>query len=244
MPNWCHDTVIVQGDDPADIARFVEAVKEPIDESYLREKYDSTFFVGDEKISFEEYVKTVEERRIPFSFQAIDPYVPEEWPDETETCRQCDGTGERPGGREEFGDEWYESNNGCNGCHGSGTARKIGGDGWYLHHSTRWGTKWDASFDEPHVALGVKGMDVEACVAAKGVTESPTMVVYKFDTAWSPPSAAIRTASEQHPNLELVLRFGEPGGGFAGEEKYVAGVLVGGQELDIDDVLMPEERWF
>lgn len=45
-------------------------------------------------------------------------------------CDLCMGTGERPGGREEFGDSWYDWCNGCNGCKGVGKR---------LAWSTQWG---------------------------------------------------------------------------------------------------------
>jgi hypothetical protein len=38
----------------------------------------------------------------------------------TEKCDLCHGTGTRPGGREQFGEEWHKATNGCNGCGGSG----------------------------------------------------------------------------------------------------------------------------
>lgn len=38
-----------------------------------------------------------------------------------QTCEQCNGTGTRPGGLEQFGAEWVKSCNGCNGCKGTGT---------------------------------------------------------------------------------------------------------------------------
>jgi hypothetical protein len=58
-------------------------------------------------------------------------YDATEDPQNWETCPLCGGTGERPGGREEFGDEWYERNQGCNGCQGRG-----------------WGVKWPTQFAE------------------------------------------------------------------------------------------------
>ena len=48
---------------------------------------------------------------------------------------------------------------------------------------------------------------------------------------------------EQHPELEFVLRFGEPGGGYAGEVS-VEGSEVIETVLELDEVLAPEEMWF
>jgi hypothetical protein len=44
-------------------------------------------------------------------------------------CRICNGTGVRPGGKEQFGAVWFENCNGCNGCHGKGTVRPS--ETWY-----------------------------------------------------------------------------------------------------------------
>jgi len=35
-------------------------------------------------------------------------------------CDLCNGTGVRPGGKEQFGEKWFAANNGCNGCQGKG----------------------------------------------------------------------------------------------------------------------------
>jgi hypothetical protein len=51
----------------------------------------------------------------------LDEYDPAADPANTEVCSLCSGTGIRPGGREEFGAEWFESVKGCNGCQGAGT---------------------------------------------------------------------------------------------------------------------------
>ena len=51
----------------------------------------------------------------------LDGYDPDKDPNLVVTCNQCDGTGIRPGGKEEFGQNWFERCNGCNGCQGKGT---------------------------------------------------------------------------------------------------------------------------
>jgi hypothetical protein len=38
-------------------------------------------------------------------------------------CDICNGTGIRPGGKEQFGAEWFAGCNGCNGCNGKGTVK-------------------------------------------------------------------------------------------------------------------------
>lgn len=51
-------------------------------------------------------------------------YDPTTDPRNIEVCDLCLGSGERPGGRERFGDKWFASCNGCNGCQGKGTRLK------------------------------------------------------------------------------------------------------------------------
>lgn len=50
----------------------------------------------------------------------LDGYDPQANPENIEDCDLCNGTGIRPGGREQFGEEWFISVNGCNGCLGEG----------------------------------------------------------------------------------------------------------------------------
>jgi hypothetical protein len=40
-----------------------------------------------------------------------------------EPCEICNGTGTRPGGREQFGEAWLKETHGCNGCQGKGSRR-------------------------------------------------------------------------------------------------------------------------
>lgn len=94
------------------------------------------------------------------------------------------------------------------------------------------------------MALGAETMDLEATVEAQGATVTPEVVIYKFDTPWGPPVPFVETASERFPELEFELRFGEVGHDIAGELRFVAGLCVEEQELEIEDVLAPEERWF
>ena len=45
----------------------------------------------------------------------LDGYDPEKDPANIEVCDQCNGTGIRPGGLEQFGKDWFDGYNGCNG---------------------------------------------------------------------------------------------------------------------------------
>jgi hypothetical protein len=43
-------------------------------------------------------------------------------------CYMCKGTGVRPGGREQFGDRWFEQTGGCNACGGKGYIEEWAND--------------------------------------------------------------------------------------------------------------------
>jgi hypothetical protein len=117
--------------------------------------------------------------------------------------------------------------------------------GWYEWRVNHWGTKWDANFTGGSlVAFGDETADIDASEKRRGALELPGSVQYKFDTAWSPPYYWLIASSEKHPELEFVLRFGEVGNGVAGQFKVVAGLVVEETDLEVEEVLSPEEMWF
>ena len=111
---------------------------------------------------------------------------------------------------------------------------------WCVEH---WGTKWDANFDGPGMALISEGADVGASVGQNGVVTAIDTAIYTFDTAWGPPGAWVKAVGAMEPFLTLTLTFGEPGGGFAGRV-IVRNEEVEEEELPIDEVLEAEEMWF
>jgi len=249
MPNWCHNTLTVQGESD-ELARFIEAVKPQ--ESWLREIFKE--WAAKEKPAFEEYFAEYVANN-PLSFASLIPQPSDEELRELETyqpCTMCGARGtlpESPEQAEERGAKWFawmgeRENRTCNVCGGSKEER-VGMEGWYEWRTSNWGSKWDASFDGPFMALSAGDeTDLDASVETQGATVTPTVAVYKFDTAWSPPGPFVLTASERFPELEFVLRYGEPGNGYAGQIKCVAGVTVEDEELEVEDVLAPEEMWF
>jgi hypothetical protein len=226
MPNWCHNTLTVSGEE-AELTRFFDA-------AYDGPQQPLSFAKIVAEPSDAEYEAMQEAAKVP--------------------CSMCGATGKlakSPDDAKERGVPWYpwmaepKRKRKCNVCEGSGKEVPFG-SGWHDWRSEHWGCKWDASFADsgPLFALGQEGMDVDISKSTQGVTKTPTVVVYKFDTPWSPPMPFLISASEQHPELEFVLRFGEPGNNYAGETKVVAGVTITDEELDVVDVLAPEEMWF
>lgn len=227
MPNWCHDTLTVRGE-AEELARFIAAARES-DEQPL------SFAKIIPEPTKEEYAAIDEANMVP--------------------CYMCGGHGDLPVSEEqaeERGAKWFpwmdpaeREDRSCNVCSGSGRSLPhLTDSAWRNWRDENWGCKWDASFGEPFLALGQEGADVDACIEAQGSTVTPTVAVYKFDTPWAPPMPFVEQASEKFPELEFELQYGEPGNGYAGVERYIAGVCVEAEEKAIEDVLAPEEMWF
>ena len=68
---------------------------------------------------------------------------------------------------------------------------------WYEWSCKNWGTKWDAV--SPMLAVN-----------------KPRLLVYVFDTAWSPPIVWLGKVSKLYPNLYFKLKYDEPSMGFYG----------------------------
>lgn len=220
MPNWCHNTLTVVGDENA-LKAFVERAA-----------------TDEQPLSFDQHVPEPSKEEL----RKLETFQP---------CTMCGARGTLPRTPEqaiEHGARWYpwmaeRVDRTCNVCGGSKEER-VGSEGWYEWRLVHWGCKWDASFGEPFIALGREESDVDATTKALGETVTPTVAVYKFDTPWSPPVPYVERASEQHPDLEFTLRYGEPGNGFAGEVRFISGLAVSDDELEVEDVLAPEEMWF
>ena len=83
--------------------------------------------------------------------------------------------------------------------------KKYGADNWYDWCCNNWGTKWDVEGQAAGVSKGKLG--------------------YTFDSAWAPPSEAIRRISEMYPTLKFELRFSEEGMGFSGTQEIMNGEI-------------------
>jgi Ferredoxin-like domain in Api92-like protein len=78
-------------------------------------------------------------------------------------------------------------------------------DDWYSWRVRNWGTKWD----------------IDAAVEV-----GPGTLTSSFDSAWSPPVAAMRLISERYPSLSVTIEYDEPGNDFSGVSTFVAGETV------------------
>jgi hypothetical protein len=67
---------------------------------------------------------------------------------------------------------------------------------WYDWSTANWGTKWD----------------VDAVV----IETDKHKIVYRFESAWAPPTVAFREIAKKFPSLVFELRYDEPGVQFSG----------------------------
>lgn len=76
-------------------------------------------------------------------------------------------------------------------------------DGWNVidWRIAHWGTKWDALYTTL-------------------VVDTPDQLVYRFDTAWSPPERWLSEMEKQYPRLVFEHLYAEPGVDFAGLSIY------------------------
>lgn len=218
MPNWCHNTLIVSGTDEA-IQAFIEKARRS---------------------------RTDEEDEQPLTFQAHAPIPPaDEIADlaEKRTCGSCGGSGKSPKEiNDESGSLVAVDVETCLHCEGKGD--RILAGGWYEWCIQNWGTKWDAHFDGPSIALCAEAADVDISVDSHALVSTPGLAIYRFLTAWSPPIERLQIASGAEVGLSFKLRFGEPGEDFAGEVCVEGGKIISEQKLSIEEVLDPKEMWF
>jgi hypothetical protein len=248
-------TVSTEPSGASELARFVEQA--PPREQDIEQEWRA--LRGKDKPTLAECIEQTRADQ-PLSFASFVPEPPQRVYDQMvedskTTCRLCGGKGKRPTTQQEadaLGVQFYpgvvpdlplDERQDCNGCQGSGREPAFGA-GWYEWRLEHWGSKWDASFNGPMGAICAEDADVELTVETQGVTNAQSVVIYKFDTAWSPPVEAVKAMSYQFPELSFRLRFAEAGNGIAGQVDFISGLCVEETELEVDEVLAPEEMWF
>ena len=100
----------------------------------------------------------------------------------------------------------------------------FGGNNWYDWNVRNWGTKWDVSVSDDE-----KWPDTEL------LNDEPNgenqVLVYRFNTAWSPAVPAIEKLSEQYPDLLFTHSFEEEQG-WGGELEILNGNLLSESQYD------------
>ena len=84
---------------------------------------------------------------------------------------------------------------------------------WYTWRLVHWGTKWDLPKDIS-VTMDYKKREL----------------VYRFDTAWSPPTAWVTAVSKRYPVLVFRLEYEESGCDFEGHVILKRGVVIDERE--------------
>jgi hypothetical protein len=90
-------------------------------------------------------------------------------------------------------------------------ALSFKGTHWYDFNVREWGTKWDVAV-----------LDDEKYPETELIEDVEGSILYKFNTAWSPPAPAIEKLSAQYPELVFTLGFEEETG-WGGEIVFVNG---------------------
>ncbi len=83
--------------------------------------------------------------------------------------------------------------------------KKYGATNWYTWCTEHWGTKWDVQAE---------------------LLNAPDFLVYRFETAWSPPVKWLEKVAQDFPALRFVLQYDEPMMGFTGTAIYEQGKLI------------------
>ncbi len=95
---------------------------------------------------------------------------------------------------------------------------------WYTWNNREWGTKWD-------VAVADTGLHDSTELLEHMSKGEDQWLVYRFDTAWSPPVPALIKLSEIVPNCVITLEWQEEQG-FGGEVEFVNGEITANSEYE------------
>ena len=91
----------------------------------------------------------------------------------------------------------------------------FSGNNWYDWNVRNWGTKWDVSVEDND-----KYPDTELIEESDNGEDQ--WLVYRFNTAWSPPHPVIQKLSKLVPNCVVTLDYEEEQG-WGGETEFVNG---------------------
>ena len=100
----------------------------------------------------------------------------------------------------------------------------FSGNDWYSWNVRNWGTKWDIA-----VSNDDKYPDTE--IYDEEPNGDNLVLVYKFQTAWSPAVPVLIKLSEQYPELLLTFDYEEETG-WGGEIEFLRGKIISESEYD------------
>jgi hypothetical protein len=91
------------------------------------------------------------------------------------------------------------------------------GNNWYDWNVRNWGTKWDVAVSHDDEYPDTEELEYKS-------EGEDNWVIYKFNTAWSPPAPAMEKLSALVPNCVVTLSFEEETG-WGGEYEFVNGEM-------------------
>ena len=103
-------------------------------------------------------------------------------------------------------------------------SKLFSGDNWYSWNVRNWGTKWDVGVSDDDRWPDTELLDEEE-------NGENLVLVYKFNTAWSPAVPAIEKLSKQYPDLLFTHSFEEETG-WGGELEILNGNLISESQYD------------
>jgi hypothetical protein len=98
------------------------------------------------------------------------------------------------------------------------------GNDWYSWNYRNWGTKWDVAVSDTRAYDSTELLEHRS-------RDNDNWLVYRFDTAWSPPIPALIKLSSMVPNCVVTLSWQEEQG-FGGEVEFVNGEITANSEYE------------
>jgi hypothetical protein len=105
-------------------------------------------------------------------------------------------------------------------------------DDWYNWNCEHWGTKWDA------VDVTINHDSEQGWIKDEGDVH----LIYRFNTAWSPPLAWFSAIAQKWPKLRLLMNYCELGMDYSGQSGCDKGDTLTweSENLSIGDIIASE----
>jgi len=194
MPNWCYNTLTIQGPKSE-----VDMIKDRLNAPFTLAQ--ETFGMGDiSTMGFPTKIEQVSYSNPVFSFHNIHSYKDDGITDEEYACQPSRGN--------------YDIQNDPDWFRKSVEFAKTQKD-WYSWNTSNWGTKWDVAVRDGDEYPETELLEYKS-------EGDDNWVVYKYETAWSPAVTILTKLSNLVPNCLLTLEFEEETG-WGGEYEIVRG---------------------
>jgi hypothetical protein len=193
MPNWCYNTLTIQGPKSE-----VDMIKDRLNKPFVLAQ--ETYGMGDISSSgFPTKIKLVEYNNPVFAFHNIHSYKDDGITDEEYACQPSRGDIDMKS------PDWFVK---------SVEFAKTQKD-WYSWNNSNWGTKWDVAVRDDEEYSNTELLEYKS-------EGDDNWLVYKYETAWSPAVTILTKLSNLVPNCLLTLEYEEETG-WGGEYEIVRG---------------------